>query len=129
MLHLSEVAEVRWECVHFTSIDPVSALDHQLTERGIFAAVTDISTTGSLLGAIAKALRFPAYFGENWDALDECIQDMDWLPAAGCVLFVRGARQLWLSHPEDAGKLVEAWLSAAESWAQRSVPFHLVFIW
>ena len=33
--------------------------------------------------AIGKALRFPEWFGHNWDALTDCLLDMGWLPAAG----------------------------------------------
>jgi RNAse (barnase) inhibitor barstar len=32
-----------------------------------------------LLRALAASLRFPDYFGWNWDALDECLRDLSWL--------------------------------------------------
>ena len=34
-----------------------------------------------LLGVLSQSLRFPNYFGWNWDALEECLQDLSWLPA------------------------------------------------
>lgn len=34
-----------------------------------------------LLHLLAAELRFPGYFGGNFDALDECLRDLAWLPA------------------------------------------------
>lgn len=39
-----------------------------------------------LLKALAAALEFPDSFGHNWDALADCLCDLDWLPAPGHVL-------------------------------------------
>ena len=33
-------------------------------------------------------LRLPKYFGWNWDALDECLRDLSWLPATQPIAIV-----------------------------------------
>ncbi|MFD6157574.1 barstar family protein [Nocardia sp. NPDC060256] len=40
-----------------------------------------MATTSKLFAEFAGAFRFPAYFGQNWAAFDECMTDLDeWLP-------------------------------------------------
>jgi RNAse (barnase) inhibitor barstar len=50
---------------------------------------------------IGAALQFPYYFGENLNALDECLRDLEWLPADRYVIVVRDAAQV-LSAPGAA---------------------------
>jgi hypothetical protein len=38
-----------------------------------------LATKAELLDFLAKAFPLPAYFGHNWDALEECLLDLDWL--------------------------------------------------
>jgi RNAse (barnase) inhibitor barstar len=39
-----------------------------------------IRSKEKLLAILADRLRFPRYFGYNWDALEECLRDLSWLP-------------------------------------------------
>ena len=39
-----------------------------------------------LLEELAAELRFPDYFGSNWNALEECVRDLSWLPEGPLVL-------------------------------------------
>jgi hypothetical protein len=41
-----------------------------------------------LLGALAYSLRFPNYFGWNWDALEECLRDLSWLDGIKRVVII-----------------------------------------
>jgi RNAse (barnase) inhibitor barstar len=45
-----------------------------------------ITSKATLLKELARHLRFPDYFGVNWDALDECICDLSWLPPGTILL-------------------------------------------
>ena len=44
-----------------------------------------------LLSVLAAKLRFPTYFGHNWDALEECLRDLSWLGDQPRVVIVHEA--------------------------------------
>jgi RNAse (barnase) inhibitor barstar len=132
MLHAETLQHATWECLHFISSDEETAARSGLDESGFLVfdiRVTHIGTKEALWSALAKEMRFPEYFGMNWDALDECLRDMSWLPAKGYVLFLRDARRFWQRASDIAGQFVESWLFAAEEWGHSDIPFHVVFIW
>jgi hypothetical protein len=65
-------------------------------------AVLDGAAASSRAGffqEVAQALRFPEYFGHNWDAVYDCLTDLNWLPAAGFVLVVDGFDHLAMNEP------------------------------
>lgn len=47
-----------------------------------------IRSKQKLLAILADKLRFPGYFGWNWDALEECLGDLSWLPPGQRVAIV-----------------------------------------
>jgi hypothetical protein len=73
-----------------------------------------------LLKSIAAALQFPDWFGNNWDALEDCLSD---LPGKGYVLLFDEPKP-----GDDLGVLIDVLRSSAESWAARGKPFFAVFI-
>lgn len=93
-----------------------------------------------LFDELAASLQFPLYFGENWAALNDCLQDLEWLPPmAGFVLVWTEAEQI-LSE-EDAGELAilreilqdaaEAWAAPIELgnwWDRPPIPFHVILL-
>jgi RNAse (barnase) inhibitor barstar len=50
---------------------------------------------------IARALAFPDYFGRNWDAVYDCLTDLNWLPAEGYVLVLDGFGDLARNAPDQ----------------------------
>lgn len=77
-----------------------------------------------LLRNIAAALDFPAWFGHNWDALEDCLTDLSWREAPGYVLLFERAK----AGDDDLGVLNDVLRSSAEFWAGRGKPFFAVFI-
>jgi RNAse (barnase) inhibitor barstar len=77
----------------------------------------------ALLATIARALRFPAYFGMNWDALADCLTDLEWLDADGIVLVLTGASRMAARAPRDFAVALEVLQEAADYWAGEGFPF------
>jgi hypothetical protein len=89
-----------------------------------------------LFAELARALEFPADGGRNWDALEEMLADLEWLPAKGYLLVVTNADELLVEDAEDYETLIDIAKSVAKEWAtpQRGesprpvVPFHVCLI-
>jgi RNAse (barnase) inhibitor barstar len=90
---------------------------------GLSPARITFKEKDELLRAIATALEFPDWFGQNWDALEDCLSDLSWRKAAGHALLFDRAKV-----DDDFGVLVDVLRSAAEHWAARGTPFFAVFI-
>ncbi len=74
-------------------------------------------TKRQLLSAIGRALRFPDYYGQNLDALDELITDLSWLPPGPVELVWSDADELREVDPASYRAVLEI-LRDAE-WATR----------
>jgi RNAse (barnase) inhibitor barstar len=70
-------------------------------DRGAFAhLVGPVTSKAEALDAIGAALRFPAWYGRNLDALYDCLADLSWLPAGEHVLIWTGHRDFEAADPD-----------------------------
>ncbi len=94
--------------------------------RGFDCTRVDLSgclEKSELLTRIAKALEFPAWFGNNWDALADCITDLGWRPAVGYVLILENAAELQQVQPEVFDTALAILADAAVAWKARGATF------
>ena len=76
-----------------------------------------------LLAAVGKALRFPEWFGHNWDALADCLLDMGWLPAEGYVVILDHCDGIHGRAESDFVTLMQVFQDTAEEWRENGLPF------
>jgi RNAse (barnase) inhibitor barstar len=87
------------------------------------------ATKGGLLSEFARALEFPPYFGRNWDAFEECLTDLSWMPAAGYLIVIANAEQVLRDNEEDYATFIESLQAVGQEWGgMRTVPFHVVMV-
>jgi len=93
---------------------------------GFAAAAVDFSGCQDKADALcrfARALRFPEWFGHNWDALADCLSDLSWMPADGYLLLLTGTDAWRRTDRESFDITLEVLEQAAEGWKAERVPF------
>lgn len=89
--------------VHRVLGEPTELLAELRREGWLVGRVGPAADRRELLTAIGETLHFPAYYGHNLDALDECLRDLD-RPVA---LVWSGWQQLVRTDPRTWSALLE----------------------
>ena len=71
------------------------------------------------LQSIARALSFPEWFGQNWDALEDCLSEV-----RGYLL----VHDYQAIPADDLGVLLDVLASSAEFHAEQGEPFFAIFV-
>ncbi|NEC87138.1 barstar family protein [Streptomyces sp. SID12501] len=91
--------------------------------------LADVSDKAGLMTACATAMRFPDHFGSNWDALADCLGDLQWWPASrGRLLLVRNWQAYATARPEEWNTLQELFADAAASWRETETGLAVVMV-
>ena len=102
------------------------AVAHAAAEAKLRFLAVDLAKVDSkaaLLDALAKGLKLPDHFGNNWDALADTFEDRDWLGKSGVVIRLAHATHYRKAHPHDWETLEELLNEAAEFWKELHVAF------
>ena len=85
---------------------------------------SEIADKDAFLRAVARACRFPATFGNNWDALADSLSDLSWAPANGYVLLYDHHTR-FRSRP-DWTTVLDIFSDAAQRWSEAEIPFFVL---
>jgi RNAse (barnase) inhibitor barstar len=108
--------------VYFVQRDELDRLAIEAKQHELHASRIELAgcrDKADLLQRFARALRFPADFGDNWDALADCLRDLAWLPGWGHLLLLDRADELQRAAP-DAFAVLLGILDDAATFAQES---------
>jgi hypothetical protein len=102
-----------------------------LVDQGVKVFYLDgraINSKKSFFSKAAEVMQFPEYFGHNWDAFDECITDLEWVPAKRYVLIYNKPNLFAETNPLDWQIAYDTLQSAVDYWQSTDTPMDLLFI-
>lgn len=73
-------------------------------------------TRAELMNEVSAVFQFPYYFGHNWDALEECLNDLWWMKARAYLVVVTDFDELLKGDPEGQSTFVDILDRAADAW-------------
>ena len=78
-------------------------------------------TEDDFLIEVAASFQFPYYYGENWPAFDECIQDLEWLNFSKIFVVFDDFSMAFCDQPSIQSllqkRIAEYWNRAIDYWA------------
>ncbi|MCC7163466.1 MAG: barstar family protein [Anaerolineae bacterium] len=114
---------------HFASGASVKFLKTEANRAGFNLYYLDgskIRDKKSFLEKIAAAMSFPAYFGKNWDALNDMLADMSWAQPGGLIILWQSPERFRRDAPEDWEVALELFRTAVEFWSGANVPYYVL---
>jgi RNAse (barnase) inhibitor barstar len=85
--------------------------------------IADILNKVQLLERFADTLKFPDYFGHNWDALYDVLCDQEWFGNTGVVLHLKHADSFEKLAADDWFALCATLEDAIGYWRWSGLPF------
>ncbi|MBI5883902.1 MAG: barstar family protein [Elusimicrobia bacterium] len=76
----------------------------------------DLADEDAVWDLFAKTFAFPDHFGRNWDALIDCMRDLDLPRFKGHVLVLSHAEAARLMNPELFDKLIDVLACVSQEW-------------
>ncbi|MFI6444497.1 barstar family protein [Kitasatospora sp. NPDC050543] len=69
-----------------------------------------------LFEQMSARLRFPVYFGWNWNALSDCLRDMGWAPADHYLIVIERSALMLQECAEDRETVLKILERAGRHW-------------
>lgn len=106
------------------SLETLQAEAEEAGWRLFYLDGTAIDDKASFLEAAKSAFDMPSYVGNNWDAFEEAVNDLEWAAAQGYAVIYDDAADLDDDDPAAFAMAVEILETAAENWLKEGIPFY-----
>ena len=104
-------------------------LQYELQPRAVVRMLRgkNMTSSSALFNECAAALQFPCYFGNNWNAFDECIADLEWLPGDRYLIAIVDGRSVLRDQPDELEVFFRLLRSVAQEWREtRGIRFEVL---
>lgn len=88
----------------------------------------NINNKADFLTKIADVMNFPDYFGKNWDALQDCMTDLDWSQESQYLIIYEYWQNFADQAPADWQILQDILLEAIAYWQERQIRFNVLLL-
>jgi hypothetical protein len=113
--------------VRSVSLDGLQKLASELGFRLYVFKGAGIVNKEQFFQGIANAMEFPSYFGFNWDAVYDCITDLDWwCQAKGYLLLYDGYESFANEASSDFEKAISILRGVIEHWVKSESPMYVL---
>ncbi|MDG4594912.1 MAG: barstar family protein [Candidatus Contendobacter sp.] len=83
----------------------------------------------TFLKEFSDKLKFPGYFGFNWDAFDECITDLSWHDLdKGFLIIYKNPHNFRTKKPDEWKIANDILFDAMHYWDNEKTPMILIFL-
>ncbi len=140
---LKKITEVGQSWAHLLAL-PLEKFKNYLNEAAAIEGVKicglhgeSFPTERDFMEVLQKVFQLPGYFGKNWNAFEECIHDLDWLPAKSYIIFITNTDRLFCKDTQAFDNFVDIMKEAAGDWMtskenhpyfpRPAIPFHVLF--
>ncbi|MBW4583536.1 MAG: barstar family protein [Tildeniella nuda ZEHNDER 1965/U140] len=108
------------------NLTTLTALSQEHHARLFHLDGATITNKAAFLHAIADAMLFPHYFGQNWDALEDCLTDLDWLNGDRFILLYEQPEVFAQSDPIEWLVALDILRSTVDYWRTKSRTFSVL---
>lgn len=102
----------------------------QVQDAGLYPIELRLAATTTkteLLLQLAQSACFPAYFGHNWDAAADCLQDLSWARSSGYVVIANSAGAFAAAQHNLSEVLLDVLLETVDHWVRFGTNFHVLW--
>ena len=110
-----------------SNLEAMQAAANELKLACFHVSLKNVRNIPGFIKAMKRDLALPSWFGNNLDALNDCLTDFSWHPAPGYVITLDGLSELTAS-PTSFAAFNQVLASAVEEWKARNRPFWVFYL-